>query len=101
MVKSATSGSARTRDSIYMHLDNIPVALRDVSNHWSPGGCENPTELDTKPVRRRRVRLKKSPCKVASHKCNAVLAPSVPTITGVEPPQSEVNENKKDVVCER
>lgn len=68
MVKS-TSGSTRNRDSIYMQLDNIPAALRDVSNHWSPN-CENLPEREARTVKRRNVRLKKSPCKVASHKCN-------------------------------
>lgn len=86
MVKTA-SGSSRTRDSIYMHLDNIPAALRDVSNHWSPG-CENPSERDRKSIKRRN-RLKKSPCRVSSHKYNTA-----------QPLNNSINENKNEV-CER
>lgn len=86
MVKTV-SGSSRTRDSIYMHLDNIPAALRDVSNHWSPG-CDNNSERDRNVIRKRNVRLKKSPCRANSHKCNALQT------------LNSLDENKKQV-CER
>lgn len=57
MVNSATSPSVRNRDGIYTQLDNIPtsaaVALRDVSNHWSPS-CElNHAEGDAARPRRK------------------------------------------------
>ncbi|XP_065200428.1 uncharacterized protein PsGEF isoform X2 [Planococcus citri] len=80
------SGSSRSRDSIYMHLDNLPAALRDVSNHWSPG-CENIPERDRNVIKKRNVRLKKSPCRVNSHKSSALQ------------PLNSTNENKKQV-CE-
>lgn len=88
MVKSA-SGSTRNRDSIYMQLDNVPAALRDVSNHWSPN-CENFSEREARSVKRRHVRLKKSPCKVASHK-----------YTNEQPLQSLGNLSEKNNICIR
>ncbi|XP_072153226.1 uncharacterized protein PsGEF isoform X4 [Bemisia tabaci] len=63
--------SPRLRNSMNMRLEGLPVALRDVSNHFSPRLDHASLSDSIDRVQKRRScskRQKKSPCSVSSHK---------------------------------